>query len=71
MRAPRNRSFARNPISSSMRSDRHASVISFACASGSPIVAARNAALIAPTLVPLTMSIGTWRPSRRARSVRR
>jgi hypothetical protein len=59
------------PISSSMRSARQASIRRRPAPAGSSIVEARKAALIAPTLVPVTMSIGTWRPSRRARSVRR
>jgi hypothetical protein len=71
MRPARTMSRALRLISSSIRSARQAAVSRAAWESGSPMVAARNAALIAPTDVPVTMSIGTWRPSRLARSVRK
>ena len=71
MRAARSTSSGFRLINSSIRSARHAAVICCAWVSGSAIVAARNVALIAPTEVPVTMSSGTWRPSRFARSVRR
>jgi hypothetical protein len=52
-------------------SDRQCAASRDACAAGSSAVAAMNAALIAPTDVPHTISMRGMKPSRRGSSSRR